>query len=260
MEEPLGWYFAGKFSFPRKAFDFFKKSAEGGCSWGQVQYGWCFKFGGDFVEKDKRAYVEWLEKAANRNNPLAMDWLGEWFRAEANDQEKAVSYYRTGAELGWKNSMGWLANMLMEGEGCAKDLRQAVIWGAKGNDSYVFWHLLRDARRALESGATEKLDCDFNQLCYTFGWGLYWYQYGTKHWGWTKDDLKPFGNRCLDFYCSCVELQQKSVLTFLLCCKQTTGGMKDLGAMIGKMVWEGRADALLLKFEGKQKGRGCVLF
>ena len=38
-EEPLGWYFAGKFSVPRKAFDFYKKSAEGGCSWGQVEWG-----------------------------------------------------------------------------------------------------------------------------------------------------------------------------------------------------------------------------
>jgi hypothetical protein len=38
-EEPLGWYFAGKFSDGREKFDFYKKSAEGGCTWGQVRYG-----------------------------------------------------------------------------------------------------------------------------------------------------------------------------------------------------------------------------
>ena len=40
-EEPLGWYFAGRLSYGREGkFDFLKKSAEGGCSWGQVWYGW----------------------------------------------------------------------------------------------------------------------------------------------------------------------------------------------------------------------------
>jgi TPR repeat protein len=33
-----------------------------------------------FVEKDKKAYFEWLEKAASQNNPSAMHWLGLWLR------------------------------------------------------------------------------------------------------------------------------------------------------------------------------------
>jgi TPR repeat protein len=70
-EEPLGWYFAGRLSNGREVVDFYKKSAEGGCSWGQAVYGWYFKQG-DFVEKDEKVYVEWLEKAANQNNP----WRG----------------------------------------------------------------------------------------------------------------------------------------------------------------------------------------
>jgi hypothetical protein len=150
--------------------------------------------------------VEWLEKAANQNNPQAMEWLGQWFRAEGEDQEKVVSYFRAGAELGWKKSMESLVLMLRDGEGCATNLREAVIWGAKVNASlmfgfYMFKDLLADARRALESGATEKLDCDFNQLCYTLGWGLYWYQYGTGRWNNQKsDEDQAFGNRCLDYY------------------------------------------------------------
>jgi TPR repeat protein len=250
-EEPLGWYFAGRFApwRSRERFDFHKKSAEGGCSWGQVGYRISFK-DGVFVEQDNKVYVEWLEKAANQNNPEAMAWLGNWFRYEelGDDKEKAVSYYRAAAELGWKSSMHHLARMLKDGEGCVKDLRQAVIWGAKG-DSYVFWMLLGDARRAFESGATENLDCDFNRLCYALGWGLYWYQYGTEDWDGEDDEVQVFGNDCLDYYCSCVELQQKSIVAFLLCWNQTTGGIKGPGQMIAEMVWEGREENLVQKFE-----------
>jgi hypothetical protein len=246
-EEPLGWCFAGKFSGRREAFDFYKKSAEGGCSWGQVGYGWWLKNGG-FVERDEKAYLKWLEKAANQNNPWAMEWLGNWYRREGGDdkEEKAVSFYRAGAELGWKDSMYNLAATLKNGVGCAKDLRQAVIWGAKG-DSHVFWELLMDAKGALESRTTENLGCDFNQLCYLLGWGLYWYQYGSKDWN-DQSDNDAFSNPSLDYYCSCVELQQKSIVTFLLCWKQSMG-VKDVGTMIGKMVWEGRGNDLVKMFE-----------
>jgi hypothetical protein len=246
-ETPLGWDLAGKFSYGREEFDFFKKSAEGGCSWGQFGYGAYFCLG-EFVEEDQKVYVEWLEKAANQKNPEAMDWLGEWFQKEGDDKQKALSYYRGSAELGVKNSMYWLARMLKDGDGCLKDLRQAAIWSAKV-DAFVFWHLLRDTERALESGATEDLDCDFNLLCYLLGWGLYWYQHGSEPWEQQDDKDKVFGLHCLDFYCSCVELQQKSIFAFLLCWNRTTGGVKGPGQMIAHMVWEGRQDNLVKQFK-----------
>jgi hypothetical protein len=243
-EEPLGWYFAGQLSSGREKFDFYKKSAEPGCSWGQVEYGWYFKYG-QFV--DDEVYLEWLEKAANQNNPQAMDWLGYWFRNEGgNNKEQALSYHRSGAELGWKNSMHCLSEMLRNGEGCAKDLREAVICSAKGSDLHFFWNRLRDAGRALKSGATEHWDCDFNQLCYSLGWGLYWYQYGSEEWN--ESDDQAFGNRCLDHYCSCVELQQKSIFTFLWFWNRTTG-VKGPGQMIAQMVWEQRKDNMVQIFD-----------
>jgi hypothetical protein len=248
-EKPMGWYFAGKLSKwkSREQFDFHEKSAEGG-SWGQVAYGWYFCHG-EFVEKDEKVYVEWLEKAASQKNPKAMHWLGNRFRYEGgDDMEKSVSYFRDAAELGWKSSMSMLAEMLRNGEGCVKDLRQAVIWGAKGG-SRVFWKLLREARRALESGTTEALGCDFNQLCYTIGWGLYWYEYGSKVWKKKSEVQKAFDIRCLDYYCSCVELQQNSIFTFLLFWNRTTGGVKGPGQMIAQMMWERREDNLGKKFE-----------
>jgi TPR repeat protein len=256
MEEPLGWCFAGRLSdsYSREQFDFYKKSAEGGCSWGQLMYGWSFKYGREFVEKDLKAYVEWLEKAVNQNNPEAMQWLGDWYRGEerGNNKKKAVSYFRAAAELGWKDSMYWLAEMLRNGEGCTKDLRQAVIWSAKG-DSRVFWNLLEDARRAFENGAKEDLDCDFNQFCYSLGWGLYWYQYGSNKWREQNDEDKTFVKRCLDYYCSCVELQQKSIFTFLLCWNRTTG-VKGPGQMIAQMVWEAREENMVKTFEQTNEG------
>jgi hypothetical protein len=243
-EEPMGWYFAGLLSDGREQFEFLKKSAEGGCSWGQVWYGYYFRYGRDFVEKDEKVYEEWLEKAAKQNKPLAMYWLGDWFRDEGGDKQKAVSYFRAAAELGWKDSMKSLAEMLRNGEGCEKDLRQAAIWGAKG-DSDVFWHLLGDAGQALKSGATEDLGCDFNQLCYSLGWGMYWYMYSIE-----KVTGTDFINHLLDYYCSCVELQQKSIFSFLLCWNRTTG-VKGPGQMIAQIVWEAREDNLVKKSLGR---------
>jgi hypothetical protein len=246
-EEPLGWWFAGRFSDGREQFEYYKKSAEAGCSWGQVEYGEYFRYG-MFVEKDEKVYVEWLEKAVNQNNPEAMDRLGDWFRRKGGDEEKAMSYYHAAAELGWKFSMDSLAIMLRHGKGCEKDLRQAVIWSAKGHSS-AFWHRLGDAARALESRAMENLDCYFDQLCFSLGWGLYWYQYGSQLWNHKSDDPQAFGNRCLDFYCSCVEQQQKSIFTFLLCWNRTTGVVKGPGQMIGQLVWDARGDNLVKNFE-----------
>jgi TPR repeat protein len=245
-EEPLGWYFAGKFSDGREKFDFFKKSAQAGCSWGQVAYGEYFKLGA-FVDKDEKVNVEWLEKAASQDNPGAMDLLGNWFRWDGGDKEKAVSYYRRGADLGWKPSMTRLAEMLRGGVGYERDLRQAVIWSAK-SDSMLFWQLLGEARRALESRTAADLGCDFNQLSYALGWGLFWYQHGSRNWSRKSDERKAFSNRCLDYYCSCVELQQKSIFTFLLFWNRTTGGVKGPGQMIAQMVWDGREEILVTTF------------
>jgi hypothetical protein len=150
--------------------------------------------------------------------------------------------------------MGWLAEMLRRGEGCAKNWRQAALWAAKAAAAPRTCDLiLEDARLALKRGKTKSLDCDFNQLCYSLGWGLYWYHYGsTKEWTDCSEEDKAFGTRCLNFYCCCVELQQKSIYTFLLFWNRTVG-VKDVGVMMGKLVWEGREENLLQGFEGRSE-------
>jgi hypothetical protein len=138
---------------------------------------------------------------------------------------------------------------LREGEGCAKDLRQAAIWSARGGRT-GFFSALSKARYAFKNAKTEDLGRDFDQLCYSLGWGLFWYVYGTKDWREESDENKVFCNRCIDYYCEIVELQKKSILTFLLCWKEIVG-VKDVGVVIAKMVWEGREDNLVKSFDEK---------
>jgi hypothetical protein len=275
-EVPLGWYFAGWLSDvdSREELDFYKKSAEGGCSWGQLWYAKCFRF------EDDKVYVEWLEKSAKQNNPWALDCLGDWFRYEG-DMEKAVFYHRMAAEQGVKLSMYFLSPMLMKGEGCKRDLKEAAFWDAKKYDwnislDDVFWEVLSDARsvfntrsywlrlpasahaRTVDSSGMEELenlDCDFDQLCYVLGWGLYWhvdgayYDHDDKPEKWEErfEEYLAFGDPCIDFYCDCFELQQEAIFTFLLIWNHITG-VKGPGQMIAKMVWEGREENLVKSF------------
>jgi hypothetical protein len=134
------------------------------------------------------------------------------------------------------------------------------MWSAESGHPRLFWDPLDSSKRLFERGATGVLDCDFNQLCYSLGWGLYWYRYGSKEWKSQDYGIRSFGKHCLDYYCSCVELQQKSILTFLLFWNRTTGRAKEPGRMIAQMVWEGRETGVLLDFGPKRESRGCILF
>jgi TPR repeat protein len=259
-DTPLGWWLAGQCSEydSREKFDFFKKSAEAGCSWGMVEYGDYFMYGGEFVEneQDEKVYLEWLEKAANQDNPKAMNALGNIFHKK-EEYEKALSYFRAAAGLGWKRSMEALGCMLSCGKGYVKDLTQAATWSARG-DLYWVFDALEKARVAFENGTTDVLGCNLDQVCYSLGWGLYWYLYGTEDWKIQSHEERAFGNRCLDYYCENVELQRKSIFTFLLCWNQAVG-IKNVGVMIAQMVWEGKEDPLVKPFK-KGDGWGCILF
>jgi TPR repeat protein len=236
-EKPLGFYFAGHYSYDEERSDLIKKSAEGGCSWGQVLYAF-------FFDDDEEPYFEWMEKAAKQSNPCAMDELGHWWLnvIESDDIEKAFSYFRASVGLGWSLSAHTLARAFQQGEGCEQDLRQAAIFSLKAKNAVLFNDMLNSVQ---EEGAK---DCDVIQLCYTLGSGMYWYFYKSEQWDKFDDKGRVFGERCLDFYCSCVELQQKSIFTFLLCWNRTTG-VKGPGQIIAQMVWEERADNLTKAFE-----------
>jgi TPR repeat protein len=249
--EPLGWYFAGSMCdwATQEQFEFFKLSADGGSSWGQLGYAYYFREDGQnqgIVGEDNNTYVEWLVTATNQHNPKAMDRLGQWFFEE--DCEAALRFHRNAAELGWKDSMVQLYLMLYDGDGGVKDLRNAVVWSVRSNHNEVCWELLDEALLAFLRDEKEDLECDFDQLCYTLGWAMYWYDVRNAEWieefKDCEDVLKAFANRCVKYYCACVEMQQKSIFTFLWCWNRTTG-VKPPGQMIAKMVWGQRADNLV---------------
>jgi hypothetical protein len=232
-EDPLGWYLAGQFSEKQERFDFWKKSAEGGCSWGQVEYGWFFKVNPDLM--DLKVSIEWIEKSVKQNNPLGTFILGDMI-GENGDYAKTLRYFQAAAELGWNNAMTCLTGMYINGQGCERDLRRALIWSAQSEEVGPFWDVMARAKDTIAEQA-ETSNGNFDQLCFLMGWGMYWYRHGSKDWEEQEDDVKAFASECLDFYCSTIELQQKSIFTFLLFWNQTVG-VKDVGVLIGKIVWE----------------------
>jgi hypothetical protein len=74
---------------------------------------------------------------------------------------------------------------------------------------------------------------------------MYWYMHGTEGWAnWENQFDKKMALECLDYYCESVELQQKSILTFLRFWTETTG-VKEPARLISKMVWEQREERLI---------------
>jgi hypothetical protein len=62
--------------------------------------------------------------------------------------------------------------------------------------------------------------------------------HGTQQWLYdTCPQERDFAEDCIAFYLSTSNLLQKSIFTFLLFWNQTTG-VKEVGQMIGKLVWE----------------------
>jgi hypothetical protein len=250
-ETPLGWCLAGRCGHwgSEVAFSYTRKSAEAGCSWGMVELALYYQTGAGagLVEKNEKLFVKWLEKAVQVKDcaAIAMDRMGHYLR-EQGDEEKALSYYQMAASLGWKVSMRWICFLLQRGP--KKDWGLAAYWGAKGSGG-SFCELLIWAKEAFEKRETEALDKEFDKLCYSLGWGLYWYLYETEGfdrlvWPGSKKRVIAFCKICMEFYLSMVELQRKSIFTFLWFWNSSVG-VKDVGVIIGKMVWEEERESWL---------------
>jgi len=252
---PLGNYWAGELTChwkSRKAFEYFRKSYEGGYSWSHV---WFVDYieEGLFVEKDYKVYVKLLHESASQHNPEALYWLGDWYRNWDGTEkyEKARSYILQAAELGWKDAMDWLADGSYLGRGGEKDLIQSVRWSWAGS-AYAFWTILSDASQAWRHGMIGELGCDFSLLAMELGKGLFWYGWGSFGWEGLEDEDMEFGELCLDYYCEMTELQQDAIFLFL----QFWNGMtrvKGPGVAIAKMAWEARNNHMPKKFQGEEK-------
>jgi hypothetical protein len=158
-----------------------------------------------------------------------------WWEKDHEERERAVPLLLFAAQRGWADDDGILAEALESGDGCERDLLQAVIWSAKHVQPTYWW-----MASAAKSKTSETLGCDFNQFCYLWGWGLYWYMYEDWRWDTEADDENMyFGHACLEYYMKTEEMQKQSLRLFLWFWKEQVGSQgKDLGEKIGQLVCE----------------------
>jgi hypothetical protein len=242
LEDPLAWVFAGDFcQYSSSArFDFYRRSAEAGCSEGQVSYADYFtKYGADgFVVKSEEVYVEWLEKAANQNNTRAMAALA-YFYEQKGDFNLMWDFLLTAAELGNLHSMARIGSGYERGVGRPADLCEAMRWYFKGNQKRAY----RIVRDILE-GKME-ICGNVDQFSYCLGAGLYWHGHGMPMYNRLPLETRAVLEKMLEFYCLNVGLQQQSLLTFLMFWNRRSN-VKQVGSIIAKMVWNEREENLIV--------------
>jgi hypothetical protein len=269
-DTPLGWYLAGRLSAKcsRHRFLCFKKSSEGGCLWGQVEYVDYIRVGVyNEVEPDVEKALKMWEEAAVENNALALDHLGYWYRYwGGRDIQKARFYFQLAAERGVEHPQRQYAEMCLKGDGGASNWIEAVKWSAKlYGYTGGFWGIARTAMEAwssqtkYQSGDLTRLvindeiewSGDLTRLVLEIGKGMYWHMDGDYHN--PKGEIAEFAEKCLDYYCDAMDLQQQSLLLFLLFWKKKTAGLKDVGKMIAEVVWQGRYECVVTEFEPNRR-------
>jgi hypothetical protein len=213
------------------------KAAEGGCSWAQMFFALEIPVGGYETK------MVWLNKAAEQNNPWAIYHLGDRYQNFEGrypdhldvDEEMAMAYYRRAADLGFFPAMQKLSDFYSE-----VDMKEAIKWAGKQYCVFSRYANFEKFSRQIKlffQGGKKVKGYSLDQLCYSLGRAQYWDAF--KH--------NRFALRCCDYYCACVDVQQKSIFTFLIFWNQRAH-IKELGRMIAEMVWKEREDLVLLRF------------
>lgn len=102
----------------------------------------------------------------------------------------------------------------------------------------MFWRILREVKRIVKTNQTRQF-YDINRLVIELGKGIRNRIFDV--------DYKKFGKLCKNYYLSSMTLQQESIFIFLHFWNKTFG-IKDVGKMIGKLVWNGRYECLIKDF------------
>jgi hypothetical protein len=243
--DPWGLYFAGRYApaFTEEQVALYLASCKGGCSWGQLEYALVFHFDEYGGERREDLLLEYLEKSGAQNNPEALDWLSRVY-GWRGDQSNEFLYAKKASICGNVFSMTSLATFYCQGRVCPRDLRRALQWSARCHNpgGIAFWSLVASVRKKSDFQAGE-----FDQFAFGVGWGMYWICAGESPPQQWKGTVGSFAELCLDYYCSCIEMQQKSIFTFLFFWNRMVQ-VKDVGTMIAKMVWEEREESLVKSF------------
>ena len=111
----------------KKAFEWFKKSAEQGYATAQFCLGLCYSYGRGVQENYKKAF-EWFEKSVEQGIFLAQRELGILYAqglGVKQDDSKAVELYRKAAEQGDSVALNNLGYMYEHGRGVPQSYEEA---------------------------------------------------------------------------------------------------------------------------------------
>ena len=110
-----------------RAFDYLKKSAEGGNDNAQAYVGYCY-YSGKGVTQNKEEAIKWFEQSANQGNCLGQSSLGQcYLRAEGvlGDKAKGLSFLIKSARQGDSKSQNLLGTYYFRGDGIKQDYNMA---------------------------------------------------------------------------------------------------------------------------------------
>lgn len=285
-ECPIGWYFAGQLcdeqeDIVNNRLVYFKKSNEGckghpSYSWAAVKCAHLFRENNfPLDEKNHRLYGNLLSETVSKwpNNPHGLLLLSFWHlnsysryanRDSDDDSDDhncdpnlilARKYCLTAAQLGWKNAIGTLSEFFYYGDGGKQNLIEAIRWSANGQTG-KFCNMLKKVYKFFDGLFDDdeefEIWVDGNTLAWELGRGLFWYMQGLIEKGLDQDEI-DFGTSCLKYYCDSIDLQQKSIYTFLWCWNKVFNedflDSKKLGRFIAQMVWDGRQENFIQDYD-----------
>ena len=128
-QNALGDYYYDQKQY-KKAFSWYKKSAEQGFAQAQYNLAWCYE-AGEGVKKNETKAFEWYQKSADQGFAKAQHNLGICYYNGIGcdpDKYKAFEWYKKSAEQGLANAQCHLGNCYYKGKGCEQNYNQAFHW------------------------------------------------------------------------------------------------------------------------------------
>lgn len=126
------------------SIDILTKLSDIDFSYAQLQLGLLYYSGGlpnDNFRPDKRKAFEFLNKAANSGNIIAITYVGigylngeNYLNNEQQDFRKAMEHFLIAAKSGYSYAYIQIANMYKNGLGVDKDLKEATKWEEKAKN------------------------------------------------------------------------------------------------------------------------------
>ena len=119
-----------------KGVNYLEKAAETGNILAMKNLGYIYRFG-DEVDEDKDVAFKWYMRAAEKDDPEAMNIVGfmcDNGEGTYQNSQKAMEWYKKAAEAGNTTAMRNIAFMYEQGESVPKNQEKALKWYQKAID------------------------------------------------------------------------------------------------------------------------------